>query len=234
MLDELKRQVCEANLQLPKLGLAVFTWGNVSGIDRKRGLFVMKPSGVPYEELRPEGMVVMNLRGEKVEGRLNPSSDTPTHCELYNHFSSIGGIVHTHSRWASIWAQAGRCIPAYGTTHADYFYGGIPCTRAMTDEEIEGEYEKETGKVIVETFQGVKPEDLPAVLVKSHGPFTWGRDCREAVYHAAVLEEVAMMAWHTETISNQPSANMQQVLLDKHFLRKHGANAYYGQKSGRL
>lgn len=229
MLEELKEQVCEANRRLPELGLVVFTWGNVSGIDRSRGLFVIKPSGVPYEELTPEDMVVVNLDGKKVEGRLNPSSDTPTHCELYNSFPSVGGIVHTHSRWATIWAQAGRSIPAYGTTHADYFYGGIPCTRAMTDAEIEGEYEKETGKVIVETFRDVKPEEIPAVLVKSHGPFAWGKDCGEAVYHAAVLEEVAMMAWHTETLAPNPAADMQQTLLDKHFLRKHGANAYYGQ-----
>jgi L-ribulose-5-phosphate 4-epimerase len=231
MLEELKKQVCEANRQLPKLGLVVFTWGNVSGIDREKGLFVIKPSGVPYEELKPEDMVVVNLKGEKVEGALNPSSDTPTHCELYNHFPAAGGVVHTHSRWATIWAQAGRSIPAYGTTHADYFYGGVPCTRALTAKEIAGEYEKETGKVIVETFRNIKPEDIPAVLVKSHGPFTWGRDCHEAVYHAAVLEEIAMMAWHTEAISKEPVTSMQQELLDKHFLRKHGANAYYGQKA---
>lgn len=229
MLEELKKRVCDANLQLPKLGLVVFTWGNVSGIDRESGLFVIKPSGVPYEELKPEDMVVVNLKGEKVEGRLNPSSDTPTHCELYNRFSDIGGIVHTHSRWATIWAQAGRAIPAYGTTHADYFYGQVPCTRAMTRQEIAGAYEAETGKVIVETFGGLQPRDVPAVLVKSHGPFTWGKDCDEAVYHAAVLEEVAMMAWHTENIAQQPATSMQQELLDKHFLRKHGANAYYGQ-----
>lgn len=229
MLEKLKEQVCRANKQLPKLGLVVFTWGNVSGIDRGKGLFVIKPSGVPYDELKPEDMVVVNLKGEKVEGRLNPSSDTPTHCELYNNFPNIGGIVHTHSRWATIWAQAGRPIPAYGTTHTDYFYGEIPCTRAMTDKEIKGEYEKETGKVIVETFKDKKPGDIPAVLVKSHGPFTWGKDCDEAVYHAAVLEEVAMMAWHTEAIAESPSKTMQKTLLDKHFLRKHGTNAYYGQ-----
>lgn len=231
MLEELKKQVCEANLQLPKLGLVVFTWGNVSGIDRGRGLFVIKPSGVPYEELKPEDMVVVDLKGEKVEGRLNPSTDTPTHCELYNRFPSIGGIVHTHSRWATIWAQAGRSIPAYGTTHADYFYGGVPCTREMTEAEIEGDYEKETGRVIAEAFRGRSPEEVPAVLVKSHGPFTWGKDCGEAVYHAAVLEEIAMMAWHTEAISQGPAPGMQQTLLDRHFLRKHGADAYYGQQS---
>mgnify|MGYP001004174076 FL=1 len=233
MLEQLKEKVCRANLQLPKLGLVVFTWGNVSGIDREKGLFVIKPSGVPYGELKPDDMVVVNLKGEKVEGRLNPSSDTPTHCVLYNQFPSIGGVVHTHSRWATIFAQAGRPIPAYGTTHADYFYGPVPCTRAMTPEEIGGEYEKETGNVIAETFAGKKAEDVPAVLVRSHGPFTWGKDCDEAVYHAAVLEEVAMMAWHTEAMAGKQAVPMQQELLDKHFLRKHGANAYYGQKTSR-
>ncbi len=233
MLEQLKEKVCRANLQLPKLGLVVFTWGNVSGIDREKGLFVIKPSGVPYGELKPDDMVVVNLKGEKVEGRLNPSSDTPTHCVLYNQFPSIGGVVHTHSRWATIFAQAGCPIPAYGTTHADYFYGPVPCTRAMTPEEIGGEYEKETGNVIAETFAGKKAEDVPAVLVRSHGPFTWGKDCDEAVYHAAVLEEVAMMAWHTEAMAGKQAVPMQQELLDKHFLRKHGANAYYGQKTSR-
>lgn len=229
MLEELKKRVCEANLQLPKMGLVVFTWGNVSGIDREKGLIVIKPSGISYDELKPENMVVVNLKGEKVEGILNPSTDTPTHCELYNNFPTIGGVVHTHSRWATIWAQAGREVPAYGTTHADYFYGPVPCTRAMTDDEIHGEYEKETGKVIVETFRGMNPEDVPAVIVKSHGPFTWGENCDEAVYHAAVLEEVAMMAWHTEAVAKEQVADMQKELLDKHFLRKHGASAYYGQ-----
>ncbi|MCH3972537.1 MAG: L-ribulose-5-phosphate 4-epimerase [Oscillospiraceae bacterium] len=229
MLEKLKEQVWKANLDLPKLGLVVFTWGNVSGLDRDKGLFVIKPSGVPYEELKPEDMVVMDLNGNKVEGKLNPSSDTPTHLELYRNFPDIGGIVHTHSRWATIWAQAGRDIPAYGTTQADYFYGPVPCTRLMTDEEIRGEYEKETGKVIVETFKGKNPADVPAVLVHSHGPFTWGKDPAEAVYHAKVLEEVAMMAWHTEKIASEPAKPMQQTLLDKHFLRKHGSNAYYGQ-----
>lgn len=229
MLEELKKRVCEANLQLPKMGLVVFTWGNVSGIDREKGLIVIKPSGISYDELKPEDMVVVNLKGEKVEGKRNPSTDTPTHCELYNNFPTVGGVVHTHSRWATIWAQAGREIPAYGTTHADYFFGPVPCTRAMTDAEIHGEYEKETGKVIVETFREKKPEELPAVIVKSHGPFTWGENCDEAVYHAAVLEEVAMMAWHTEALAKEPSKEMQKELLDKHFLRKHGSNAYYGQ-----
>lgn len=231
MLEELKEKVCNANLQLPKLGLVVFTWGNVSGIDRESGLFVIKPSGVPYGKLTPEDMVVVDLNGKKVEGRLNPSSDTPTHCELYNHFPTVGGIVHTHSRWATIWAQTGRAIPAYGTTHADYFYGPVPCTRKMTIAEIDGAYEKETGTVIVETFYGKSPEDVPAVLVNSHGPFTWGKNCDEAVYHAAVLEEVAMMAWHTETIAPKAAGPMQSELLDKHFLRKHGKNAYYGQNT---
>ncbi len=230
MLEKLKEQVWKANLQLPAHGLVVFTWGNVSGIDRESGLFVIKPSGVEYDKLRPEDMVVMDLNGNKVEGDLNPSSDTPTHLELYRNFPTIGGVVHTHSRWATIWAQSGRDIPAYGTTHGDYFYGPIPCTRAMTPEEIGGEYELETGKVIVETFQGKKPEDIPAVLVKSHGPFTWGKDCFEAVHNSVVLEELAMMAWHTENTFGVQMQPMQQELLDKHFLRKHGANAYYGQK----
>ena len=230
MLEKLKEQVWKANLQLPAHGLVVFTWGNVSGIDRESGLFVIKPSGVEYDKLRPEDMVVMDLNGNKVEGDLNPSSDTPTHLELYRNFPTIGGVVHTHSRWATIWAQSGRDIPAYGTTHGDYFYGPIPCTRAMTPEEIGGEYELETGKVIVESFQGKKPEDIPAVLVKSHGPFTWGKDCFEAVHNSVVLEELAMMAWHTENTYGVQMQPMQQELLDKHFLRKHGANAYYGQK----
>ena len=209
MLEKLKKQVCEANLQLPKHGLVVFTWGNVSGIDREKGLFVIKPSGVPYDELKPEDMVVMNLKGEKVEGAMNPSSDTPTHMELYNKFPSIGGVVHTHSRWATIWSQAGRGIPAYGTTHGDYFYGTIPCTRRMTPAEIAGEYELETGKVIVETFDGKNPDDIPAVLVNSHGPFTWGKDCFEAVHNSVVLEELAMMAWHTENIKSEAAARSQ-------------------------
>ena len=230
MLENLKKQVYEANLLLPKHNLVVFTWGNVSAIDRESGLFVIKPSGVSYDELTPEDMVVVNLNGEKVEGRLNPSSDTPTHCELYSHFPDIGGVVHTHSRWATIWAQAGRGVPAYGTTHGDYFYGEIPCTRAMTPEEISGKYEKETGKVIVETFLHVNENEIPAVLVKSHGPFTWGRDCFEAVHNSVVLEEVSMMAWHSEAIAKTSCSPMQQELLDKHFLRKHGANAYYGQR----
>jgi L-ribulose-5-phosphate 4-epimerase len=204
MLEKLKEQVCAANLQLPEHNLVVFTWGNVSGIDRESGLFVIKPSGVPYSELTPDDMVVVNLEGKKVEGKLNPSSDMPTHCELYNHFQNVGGVVHTHSRWATIWAQAGLGIPAYGTTHGDYFYGEIPCTRSMTPEEIGGEYEKETGTVIVETFRGSNADDIPGVLVKSHGPFTWGKDCFEAVHNSVVLEELAMMAWHTAAIAKTP------------------------------
>lgn len=213
MLEALKQQVWEANLLLPKHNLVVFTWGNVSGIDREKGLFVIKPSGVDYDKLKPEHMVVVNLKGEKVEGDLNPSSDTATHVELYNAFPNIGGVVHTHSRWATIWAQGGRAIPAYGTTHGDYFYGSIPCTRAMTPEEIGGEYEKETGRVIVETFQGKDPDHIPAVLVKSHGPFTWGKDCMEAVHNSVVLEELAMMAWHTENLAKEQAPSMQQELL---------------------
>ena len=230
MLEQLKEDVCRANLLLPKHGLVVFTWGNVSGIDRKSGLFVIKPSGVSYDELTPDKMVVVDLNGKKVEGDMNPSSDTPTHCELYRAFPKIGGITHTHSRWATIWAQAGRPIPAYVTTHADYFYGPVPCTRKMTPEEIAAEYEKETGRVIAETFLDNDPVNIPAVLVHSHAPFTWGKDCFEAEYNAAVLEEVAMMAWHTEAISSVPVPFMQQELLDRHYLRKHGENAYYGQK----
>ena len=234
MLEELKKSVYEANMALQAHGLIVFTWGNVSGIDRGKGLFVIKPSGVPYEELKPSDMVVVDLTGKKVEGDMNPSSDTPTHLALYQAFPSIQGVVHTHSRWATIWAQAGRGIPAYGTTHGDYFYGEIPCTRRMTPDEIHGEYELETGNVIVETFvsQGIDPAQVPAVLVMSHGPFTWGKDAADAVHNAVVLEELAMMAWHTEKIAGTvPGTPMQSELLDKHFLRKHGAGAYYGQKS---
>jgi len=226
----LKQRVLKANLDLPKHNLVVFTWGNVSGIDRESGLVVIKPSGVPYEELKAEDMVVVDLDGNKVEGKLNPSSDTPTHLQLYKAFKNIGGIVHTHSRWATIWAQAGLGIPALGTTHADYFYGEVPCTRKMTREEIEGEYEKETGKVIIERFSGMNPDYVPGVLVHSHGPFTWGSSPEEAVYHSVVLEEVAMLAWHTLTLPGADKGPMQQELLDRHFLRKHGPNAYYGQK----
>ena len=230
MLEELKELVCKANLELPKYGLVTFTWGNVSGVDREKGLLVIKPSGVEYDNMKPEDMVVVSLTtGEKVEGMWKPSSDTATHVALYNAFPNIGGIVHTHSRWATSWAQAGRGIPAYGTTHGDYFYGEIPCTRKMTVEEIQGEYEKETGNVIIETFEGKSADDIPAVLVHSHGPFTWGTDPHNAVHNAVVLEELAFMAFHTE--ATQPGKeSMQQELLDKHYLRKHGKNAYYGQK----
>lgn len=230
MLETLKRQVYLANMKLPEYKLITFTWGNVSQIDRETGFMAIKPSGVEYEDLSPEKMVLVDTKtGKKVEGDLNPSSDTDTHCELYRQFPSIGGVVHTHSRWATIFSQAGRGIPALGTTHGDYFYGEIPCTRKMTGEEIAGAYELETGKVIVETFQGRSPGDMPAVLVNSHGPFTWGKDGEEAVHNAVVLEELAFMAWHN-LMMNPALSPMQQELLDKHFLRKHGENAYYGQK----
>lgn len=229
MLEQLKEQVFQANLLLPRHGLVTFTWGNVSGIDREQGLVVIKPSGVSYEEMKAEDMVVVELETmKKVEGSLKPSSDTATHIELYKAFPNVGGIVHTHSRWATTFAQAGRSIMALGTTHGDYFYGRIPCTRKMTKAEIEGEYEKETGLVIKETFQGKNPDAVPAVLVYSHGPFAWGKDPMDAVHNAVVLEEVAFMNFHTLVLTPEiPS--MQQELLDKHYLRKHGANAYYGQ-----
>ena len=230
MLEELKALVCKANLELPKYGLVTFTWGNVSGVDREKGLMVIKPSGVEYDVMTPEDMVVVSLAtGEKVEGKWKPSSDTATHVALYNAFPNIGGVVHTHSRWATSFAQAGKGIPAYGTTHGDYFYGEIPCTRKMTPEEIAGEYELETGNVIVETFRDLSPDDVPAVLVHSHGPFTWGNDPFNAVHNAVVLEEVAFMAFHAAAL-NPAITPMQQELLDKHYLRKHGKNAYYGQK----
>ncbi len=233
MLEKLKQEVCEANLELTKYGLVTFTWGNVSGVDRQQGLMVIKPSGVSYDGMTPDDMVVVSLKdGKQVEGKWKPSSDTPTHVALYNAFENIGGIVHTHSRWATSWAQAGRAVPAYGTTHGDYFYGAVPCTRKMTPEEINGEYEKETGNVIVETFQNISPDDIPAVLVHSHGPFAWGNNPHDAVYHAVVLEEVAFMALQTENLNSQVGV-MQQELLDKHYLRKHGKNAYYGQIEGK-
>ncbi len=229
MLEELKEEVCRANLELPKYGLVTFTWGNVSGVDRKKGLMVIKPSGVSYEKMCADDMVVVSLEtGEKVEGRWKPSSDTPTHVVLYNAFKNIGGIVHTHSRWATSFAQAGMGIPAYGTTQGDYFYGEIPCTRKMSESEIKGEYEKETGNVIVETFKDFSPDDIPAVLVNSHGPFSWGTNAENAVHNAVVLEEVAFMAFHARML-NPELGPMQKTLLDKHYLRKHGANAYYGQ-----
>ncbi len=230
MLKKLKKQVLEANLALPAHGLVTFTWGNVSGIDRERGLVVIKPSGVAYDGMTADDMVVVDLDGNVVEGKWKPSSDTPTHLELYREFPECGGIVHTHSRWATSFAQAGRGIPAMGTTQGDYFYGEIPCTRLMTPEEIAGEYELETGKVIVETFRtrGIDPAAVPGVLVNSHGPFAWGEDAAEAVHNAVVMEEVAFMDFHA--LALEPGRGpMQQELLDKHYLRKHGANAYYGQ-----
>lgn len=229
MLEQLKKQVLTANLALVKHNLVTFTWGNVSGIDREKGLVVIKPSGVEYANMTVEDMVVVDLDGNVIEGKWKPSSDTPTHLVLYKEFKNIGGIVHTHSRWATSWAQAGRGIPAYGTTHGDYFYGEIPCTRKMTPQEIAGEYEKETGNVIIETFKDKSSDDIPAVLVHSHGPFAWGADPDNAVHNAVVLEELAFMAYHTETI-NPNTEMMQQELLDRHYLRKHGKDAYYGQK----
>ena len=219
-------------MQLPKHGLVTFTWGNVSGIDREKGLVVIKPSGVEYDVMKASDMVVVDLEGNRVEGDLKPSSDTPTHVELYKAFPNIGGIVHTHSRWATTMAQAGIGVPALGTTHADYFYGEIPCTRKMTPDEIAAAYEKETGSVIIERFVtgGIHPDDVPAVLVHSHGPFAWGTDPMNAVHNAVVLEEVSFMAWHNLALSGSTIPPMQQELLDKHYLRKHGANAYYGQK----
>ena len=231
MLEELKQQVCEANLLLPKHGLVTFTWGNVSGVDPSGQYMVIKPSGVSYDHMTPEDMVVVSLEtGKPVEGKWKPSSDTATHLELYRGFPGIGGGVHTHSRWATSFAQAGRGIPALGTTHGDYFYGEIPCTRTMTHTEIEGDYEAETGKVILETFRErhIEPTQVPAVLVHSHGPFAWGSDPLEAVHNAVVLEEVAFMAFHTLTLEPDKGP-MQQELLDKHYLRKHGRDAYYGQ-----
>lgn len=228
MLEELKKTVCEANLLLPEYGLVTFTWGNVSGIDRESGLVVIKPSGVEYRGMTEEDMVVVDLSGKVIEGRWKPSSDTATHVELYKAFPNIGGIVHTHSRWATTFAQAGMSVPAMGTTHGDYFYGDIPCTRPMTDEEIHGEYEKETGKVIIETFRDTDPDAIPGVLVYSHGPFAWGTDAKNAVHNAVVMEECAFMDWHAMML-NPEMRSMQQTLLDKHYLRKHGKNAYYGQ-----
>lgn len=230
MLEELKQKVYEANMLLPKYNLITFTWGNVSGIDREKGLIVIKPSGVEYDVMKPEDMVVVDMEGNVVEGTLNPSSDTPTHVKLYNEFKEIGGVVHTHSKWATVFAQAGRGINPYGTTQADYFYGEIPCTRDMTKNEIENNYEYNTGEVIVERFKDLNPKYMPAVLVKNHGPFTWGKDPFEAVHNAVVLEEVAMMAFTTEMIMNSGVKAIPNTLLDKHFMRKHGPNAYYGQK----
>lgn len=236
MLEKLKEQVCRANLDLVKHGLVLFTWGNVSAIDRESGLVVIKPSGVSYDTMKPEDMVVVDLAGKVVEGRLKPSSDTPTHLVLYKAFPEIGGIVHTHSTFATAWAQAGLDIPCIGTTHADYFLGSIPCTRSMKKAEVQGEYETETGNVIVERFKGMDPIDTPAVLVRNHGPFTWGMDPDNAVHNAVVLEEVAKMAFASCTIhlstldivNHKPTMNRH--LIEKHYSRKHGPDAYYGQK----
>lgn len=230
MLEALKEAVLQANLELPKKNLVTYTWGNVSGIDREKGLIVIKPSGVSYEEMKASDMVVLDLQGNKVEGDMRPSSDTPTHIALYNQYPELGGVVHTHSRWATVWAQAGMSIPPLGTTHADYFYGAIPCTRRLTQEEIEGEYELNTGKVIIETFTnlGINPVHVPGVVCYSHGPFSWGKNPDEAVHNAVVMEEVAMMALNTKLL-NPSISDVDSYLLDKHFLRKHGANAYYGQ-----
>ena len=231
MLKKLKKQVLEANLLLPKYNLITFTWGNVSGIDRERGLVVIKPSGVEYDGMTVDDLVVVTLDGEQVEGDLRPSSDTPTHLELYKAFGNIGGIVHTHSQWSTTFAQSGLDIPALGTTHGDYFYGAIPCTDKMTPEAIGGEYEKETGAIIIDTFKkrNIDPDSVPAVNVRSHGPFAWGKDAIDAVHNAVVLENVAKMAMFNLLLDRNIEP-MQQELLDKHYLRKHGANAYYGQK----
>ena len=228
MLEKLKKSVFEANLEIVKHGLVIFTWGNVSGYDPESGLVVIKPSGVGYDKMKAEDMVVVDLEGKVVEGNLKPSSDTPTHVELYKAWKGVRGIVHTHSAWATSWAQAGMAIPPMGTTHADYFYGEIPCTRRMTKDEVERAYEKETGTVIIETFEGKDPLAIPGVLVNGHAPFAWGTDPDNAVHNAVVLEEVAKMTFNSMMLNkNNP---LDQFLLDKHYLRKHGANAYYGQK----
>lgn len=228
MLEELKKKVYEANMLLPKYNLITFTWGNVSEIDRQTGYFVIKPSGVDYEKMKPEDMVVMDLEGNKIEGNLKPSSDTPTHIELYKAFKNIKAVVHTHSSWATSWAQAARAIPCYGTTHADYMYGEIPCARVLTDDEIATDYEKNTGLVIVETFKNIDYMAMPAVLCANHGPFTWGKDAYDALHNAVVLEEVAKMALRTESI-NPNVKSAKQSIQDKHYFRKHGSNSYYGQ-----
>ncbi|MDF2844082.1 MAG: L-ribulose-5-phosphate 4-epimerase [Herbinix sp.] len=227
MLEHLKEQVFQANMELPKRGLVTFTWGNVSGIDRETGYMVIKPSGVEYESMKAEDMVVVDLEGNRIEGNYKPSSDTATHIELYKKYPEIGGIVHTHSTWATSWAQAGRSIPLYGTTHADYFYGPIPCARSLTEEEINTEYEKNTGLVIIETLEkgNIKPKSMPGILCTNHGPFTWGKDAHEAVHNAVVLEELAKMSCYSELI-NPNIKPAPQVIADKHYLRKHGENAY--------
>ncbi len=229
MLEALKEKVFRANLDLPRLGLVIYTWGNVSGIDRESGLMVIKPSGVDYDVMKPEDMVVIDPDGKKVEGRLNPSSDTATHLELYRAFPEIGGIVHTHSRFATVFAQARRSIPAFGTTHADYFHGPVPCTRELTEDEVNGQYEKNTGLVIVERFKGIDYAAIPGVLAANHGPFAWGRDPDQAVYNAKVLEEVAEMALFTLQL-DPDAAEAPKYILDRHYNRKHGKNSYYGQE----
>ena len=228
MLEELKKRVCEQNLALVKAGLVILTWGNASAIDRETGLVVIKPSGVPYDTMTAEDMVVVDGEGKVVEGKWRPSSDTPTHLALYRAFPTVGGVVHTHSRFGCVMAQAGCDVPALGTTHADTFYGDVPCTRPLTREEIEGAYERETGEVIVETLGERDPMAMPAALVYSHGPFTWGATVEKAVENAIILEEVAAMAWHTRMLNSE--IRLDQALADKHYLRKHGANAYYGQR----
>ena len=228
MLEKLKEEVYRANMDLPKYGLVTFTWGNVSEIDRETGYFAIKPSGVPYEKLKPEDMVIMDLNGNKIEGKYNPSSDTPTHIELYKAFPEIGGVVHTHSTYATAWAQAGCDIPNIGTTHADYFHDAIPCTADMTEAEVKGAYELETGNVIVKRFEGLNPVHTPGVLVKNHGPFSWGKDAYDAVHNAVVMEQVAKMASIAYAVN--PNLTMNPLLIEKHFSRKHGPNAYYGQK----
>ena len=227
MVLELKKSVCESNLDLVRLGLVIFTWGNVSAIDRDEGLVVIKPSGVSYDDMKPGDMAVLDMDGRQVEGSLKPSVDTPTHLCLYKQFREIGSIVHTHSEWATSWAQSRRSIPAYGTIHADYFYGEIPCTRPLTREEVENQYELNTGYVIVETFRDKDPMAVPGVLVGQHGPFSWGQDTNQAVHNAKILEEVAKMAFRNEVLGNRTA--LDQYLLDKHYLRKHGKNSYYGQ-----
>ena len=231
MLEQLKEEVFQANLELPKQGLIKYTWGNVSAIDRESGLFVIKPSGVGYEEMTADDMVVCDLEGRVVEGKLNPSSDTATHAVLYQKFPGIGGVVHTHSTWATIWAQAGQSVPAMGTTHADTFYGTVPCARFLTEEEIDRGYEHETGNVIVETFEekGINPMEVPGVLLHGHAPFTWGKNAADAVMNAVVLDEVCKMNYYARQL-NPFAEELPQAILDKHYLRKHGKNAYYGQK----
>ncbi|MGE5552186.1 MAG: L-ribulose-5-phosphate 4-epimerase [Bacteroidota bacterium] len=231
MLEDLRREVLAANLELAAKNLVAYTFGNASGIDRRAGLFAIKPSGVPYEDLTAEMLVIVDLDGRVVEGRLNPSSDMPTHLELYRSFAAIGGVVHTHSKWATAWAQARLSLPCFGTTHADYFYGEVPCTRPLTDEEINGAYEVNAGRVIVERFRDLECMQVPGVLVAGHGPFTWGKDAMQAAHHSVILEDLARMGAIARQL-NPALGAIPQTLLDRHFMRKHGRNAYYGQKPG--